>query len=78
MNLWMDLWMLTEETLESDTKMIWGGPIFSVSGEGVDDMVINTVGITCMNLRISLARSLMPMQQLSTLVDIRNSTHLRT
>ena len=31
-NLWMDLWMLTEETLESDTKMIWGGPIFSVSG----------------------------------------------
>ena len=32
MNLWMDLWMLTEETLESDTKMIRGGPIFSVSG----------------------------------------------
>ena len=30
-NLWMDLWMLTEKTLESDTKMIWGGPIFSVS-----------------------------------------------
>jgi hypothetical protein len=33
--MWMNLWMLTEETLESDTKMIWGGPIFSVSG--VDD-----------------------------------------
>ena len=33
----MDLWMLTEETLESDTKMIWGGPIFSVSGEGDGD-----------------------------------------
>jgi hypothetical protein len=74
----MDLWMLTEGTLESDTKMIRGGPIFSVSGEGDDDMVMNTVGITCMSLRISLARSLMPMQQLSTLVDIRNSTHLRT
>ena len=28
--------MLTEETLESDTKMIWGGPIFSVSGKGDD------------------------------------------
>jgi hypothetical protein len=25
------LWMLTEETLESDTKMIRGGPIFSVN-----------------------------------------------
>ena len=24
--------MLTEETLKSDTKMIRGGPIFSVSG----------------------------------------------
>ena len=36
-NLWMDLWMLTEETLESDTKMIRGGPIFSVSGEGNDE-----------------------------------------
>ena len=45
----MDLWMLTEETLESDTKMIWGGPIFSVSDEGDDDMVMKTVGITCMN-----------------------------
>ena len=74
----MDLWMLTEEMLESDTKMIWGGPIFLVSDEGDDDVVMNTVGITCMNLRISLARSLMPMQQLSTLVDIRNSTHFRT
>jgi hypothetical protein len=27
----MDLWMLTEETLESDTKMIRGVPIFSAS-----------------------------------------------
>ena len=26
----------------------------------------------------SLARSLMPMQQISTMYDIRNSTHLRT
>jgi hypothetical protein len=31
----MKLWMLTEEPLESDTKMIWDGPIFSVSS--VDD-----------------------------------------
>ena len=77
----MDLWMLTEETLESDTKMIWGGPIFSVSGEGGDeygDEHDELEGITCVIPRISLARSLMPMQQLSTLVDIRNSTHLRT
>jgi hypothetical protein len=27
----MDLWMLTEETLESDTKMIRGVPIFLAS-----------------------------------------------
>jgi hypothetical protein len=27
----MNLWMLTEETLESDTKMISGVPIFSAS-----------------------------------------------
>jgi hypothetical protein len=27
----MDLWMLTEETLESDTKMIRDAPIFSAS-----------------------------------------------
>ena len=68
-NMWMDWWMLTEETLESDTKMIWGGPIFSVSGGAMMDMVMNTMNtkITCMNLRISPARSLMPMQQLSTL-----------
>ena len=59
--------MLTEETLESDTKMIWGGPIFSVSVGDDDGMVMNTMKITCMNLRISPARSLMPMQQLSTL-----------
>ena len=77
----MDLWMLTEETLESDTKMIRGGPIFSVSGGAMMDMVMNTMNtmeITCMNLRISPAQSLMPMQQLSTLDDIRNSTHWRT
>ena len=65
MNLWMDLWMLTEEMLESDTKMIWGGPIFSVSGEGDDefgDELDELDGITCVIPRISLARSLMPMQ----------------
>ena len=46
--------MLTEETLESDTKMIWGGPIFSVSGGAMMNMVMNTmnlVKITCMNPR---------------------------
>ena len=46
------------------------GPIFSVSVGDDDGMVMNTmnlVKITCMNLRISPARSLMPMQQLSTL-----------
>ena len=61
--------------------LIWGGPIFSVSGEGDDeygDELDELDGITCVIPRISLARSLMPMQQLSTLVDIRNSTHLRT
>jgi hypothetical protein len=42
----MDLWMLTEETLRPDTKMIRGGPIFSASevdgdehGDELDDMV---------------------------------------
>ena len=72
---------LPREHWKSDTKMIWGGPIFSVSVGDDDGMVMNTMKmmkITCMNLRISPARSLMPMQQLSTLVDIRNSTHLRT
>ena len=39
----MDMWMLTKETLESDTKMIWGGPIISVSGEGDEVMMMNTV-----------------------------------
>jgi hypothetical protein len=42
----MKLWMLTKETLESDTKMIWGGPIFSVSS--VDDD--GGVDINCTNL----------------------------
>jgi hypothetical protein len=42
----MKLWMLTKETLESDTKMIWGGPIFSMSG--VDDDV--GVDINCAKL----------------------------
>ena len=44
-NLWMDLWMLTEETLESDTKMIWGGPIFSVSGGAMMNTVMNTMNL---------------------------------
>ena len=69
--------MLTEKTLESDTKMIRGGPIFSVSSEGIDEYGDELDGITCAIPRISLARSVIPMQQLSTLVDICNSTNLR-
>ena len=59
--------------------MIWGGPIFSVSVGDEDGMVMNTMNtmkITCMNLRISPARSLMPMQQLSIPLDILNYTLL--
>jgi hypothetical protein len=43
----MKLWMLTKETLESDTKMIWGGPIFSLSSVNDDGGVdINCAKLT--------------------------------
>ena len=73
--------MLTEETLGSDTKMIWGGPIFSVSDEGDDgdcdeldelegDNLYDAVNLSC----------LIPNANATALnhMDIRNSTHLRT
>ena len=70
---------------ESDTKMIRGGPIFSVSNGGDDDHGMNTAEIhddevedNLYDATKSLDWSLSPMQQLSTLQDIRNSTHLRT
>ena len=77
-NLWMDLWMLTAETLESDTKMIWGGPIFSVSDEGdgdeLDELEVDNlydaVNLSCL-IPDANATALNP-------IDIRNSTHLRT
>ncbi len=81
----MDCGWLTEETLKSDTKMIRGGPIFSVSNGGDDDHGMNTAEIhddevedNLYDATKSLDWSLSPMQQLSTLQDIRNSTHLRT
>ena len=42
--------MLTEETLKSDTKMIRGGPIFSVSNDAEGELMMNTMNfrrITC-------------------------------
>ena len=61
LNYGVDCGWLTEETLKSDTKMIWGGPIFSVSNGGDDDHGMNTAEIhddkwmiTCMTPRKSL------------------------
>ena len=85
LNYGVDCGWLTEETLKSDTKMIRGGPIFSVSNGGDDDHGMNTAEIhddevddNLYDATKSLDWSLSPMQQLSTLQDIRNSTHLRT
>jgi hypothetical protein len=81
----VDCGCLTEETLKSDTKMIRGYPIFSVSDGDGDEHTMNTAEIhddevddNLYDFVESLDRSLSPMQQLSTLQDIRNSTHLRT
>ena len=53
----VDCGWLTEETLKSDTKMIWGCPIFSVSEVDGDEHTMNTAEIhddkwmiTCMTL----------------------------
>ena len=61
LNYGVDCGWLTEETLKSDTKMIRGGPIFSVSNGGDDDHGMNTaeihddeVEITCMTPTKSL------------------------
>ncbi|KAK1682688.1 hypothetical protein QYE76_043536 [Lolium multiflorum] len=85
LNYGVDCGWLTEETRESDTKMIRGGPIFSVSNGGDDDHGANTAEIhgdelddNLYDVVESLDRSLSPMQQLSTLQDIHNSTHFRT
>jgi hypothetical protein len=65
--------------------LIRGGPIFSVSNGGDDDHAMNTaemyddeVDDNLYDATKSLDWFLSPMQQLSTLQDIRNSTHLRT
>ena len=65
--------------------MIRAGPIFSVSNGGDDDHGVIAVEIhddevedNLYDVTRSLDWSLSPMQQLSTLQDIRNSTHLRT
>jgi hypothetical protein len=81
----VDCGWLTEENWKSDTKMIRGGPIFSVSNGGDDDHGVmaaekhdDVVDDNLYDATRSLDWSLSPMQQLSTLQDIRNSTHLRT
>jgi hypothetical protein len=81
----VDCGWLTEENWKSDTKMIRGGPIFSVSSGGDDDHGVmaaekhdDVVNDNLYDATRSLDWSLSPMQQLSTLQDIRNSTHLRT
>jgi hypothetical protein len=65
--------------------MIRGFPIFSVSDGRADEHTMDTVEIhddevddKMYDVVESLDRSLSPMQQLSTLKDIRNFTHLRT
>jgi hypothetical protein len=65
--------------------LIRGGSIFSVSNSGDYDHGMNTTEITSdevddnlYDATKSLDRFLSPMQQLSTLQDIRNFTHLRT
>jgi hypothetical protein len=65
--------------------MIRGGPIFSVSsGDDDDNGVIaaeehdDVVDDKLYDATRSLDWSMSPMQQLSTLQDILNSTHLRT
>jgi hypothetical protein len=42
----MDLWMLTEETLKSDTKMIRGVPIFSASAMKMAMMVMKITRVS--------------------------------
>ena len=85
LNYGVDCGWLTEENWKSDTKMIRGGPIFSVSNGGDDDHGVmaaekhdDVVDDNLYDATRSLDWSLSPMQQLSTLQDIRNSTHLRT
>ena len=46
LNYGVDCGWLTEETLKSDTKMIRGCPIFSLSDGGDDDHAMNTAEIT--------------------------------
>ena len=46
LNYGVDCGWLTEENWKSDTKMIWGGPIFSVSNGGDDDHGVIAAEIT--------------------------------
>jgi hypothetical protein len=73
------------EVQDDTTLVIRGCPIFSVSEVDGDEHVMNTAGIhddevddNLYDANESLDRSLSPMQELSTLQDIRNFTHLRT
>ena len=58
---------------KSDTKMIRGGPIFSVSRWWIGWLM----KITCEMLSNSPVAPPSPMQQLFNPMDIRNTTHLR-
>ena len=67
------------------SRVIWGGPIFSVSNGGDDDHGVmaaekhdDEVDDNLYDATRSLDWSLSPMQQHSTQQDIRNPTHLRT
>ena len=45
LNYGVDCEWLTEETLKSDTKMIWGCPIFSVIDGGGDEHTMDAAEI---------------------------------
>ena len=51
LNYGVDCGWLTEETLKSDTKMIRGGPIFSVSEVDGDEHAMDAAEITMMKWR---------------------------
>ena len=81
----MDCGWLAEENWKSDTKMIRGGPIFSVSNGGDDDHGViaaeehdDVVDDNLYNATSTLDWSLSPMLQRASLQDTPNSTHLRT
>jgi hypothetical protein len=70
----MDLWMLTEETLESDTNMIRGIPTFSASTMWMAMMVMKISRVSLKTLWLIPAVSATTLKPL----DIHNITRLRT